>query len=172
MRRTRSLQQASHTDQGGFTLIEILVVVSLLTLLALIAIPNYLSAQKEAQKSSCINNIKEISYAMEQWALEKKKTATADVNFSDISPFLKGSVVCPAGGKSFDDSYVITIVANEPTCQRQPQKHYWLGSTAIAAIQTDPGKAGGASSGLTGGGGNDNGNGKGGGKGKGKPKGP
>jgi prepilin-type N-terminal cleavage/methylation domain-containing protein len=188
-------RQPTWTSTGGrsgFTLIEIVVVVTLLTVLALIAIPNFISARKDAAKNSCINNIKEISYATEQWALEKKKGLNAQVTFDDISPYLKGSITCPAGGKTFDDSYQVSIVANEPTCLREPQDHYWLGSTAVAAIQTSQsnssgttssGSSGGTANGLVGGGnssndsgagntsgkGNENGNGKGNnGKGNGK----
>src|SRR4051812_6667695 len=166
---------ASINRRSGFTLIEIVVVVTLLTVLALIAIPNFLSARKDAAKNSCINNIKEISYATEQWALEKKKAPNAQVTFDDISPYLKGSITCPTGGKTFDDSYQVSVVANEPTCLREPQDHYWLGSTAVAAIQTSQSNSSGTASsgtanGLVGGGSSDSGtssaNGKGNGNGK------
>ena len=134
---TGEMSAARRRSQGGFTLIEILVVVTLLTMLAVIAIPNYLDARKESAKSACISNIKEISYATEQWALEMRKNPNSAVTFDDIQPYLKGSIVCPAGGKTFDDSYMISIVANEPTCQRDPQAHYWLGSTTVAALQNN-----------------------------------
>jgi len=122
---------------GGFTLIEILVVVTLLAMLAMIAIPNYLEARKDSAKSTCINNIKEISYATEQWALEMRKSPNSTVTFDDIHTYLKGAIVCPAGGKAFNDSYTISIVANEPTCQRQPQDHVWMGSTTVADLQSN-----------------------------------
>jgi prepilin-type N-terminal cleavage/methylation domain-containing protein len=134
---TREMSAARRRSQGGFTLIEILVVVTLLTMLAVIAIPNYLDARKESAKSACISNIKEISNATEQWALEMRKDPNSAVTFDDIQPYLKGSIVCPAGGKTFDDSYTISVVANEPTCRRDPQDHYWLGSTTVAALQNN-----------------------------------
>jgi general secretion pathway protein G len=131
------MSAARRRSQGGFTLIEVLVVVTLLTMLAVIAIPNYLDARKESAKSACISNIKEISFATEQWALEMRKNPNSAVTFEDIQPYLKGSIVCPTGGKTFDDSYTVSIVANEPTCQRDPQDHYWLGSTTVAALQSN-----------------------------------
>jgi prepilin-type N-terminal cleavage/methylation domain-containing protein len=177
LRAKAGVAWAQTSLRRGFTLVEIVVVVTLLTVLALIAIPNFLSARKDAAKSACINNIKEISYATEQWALELKKAPTAQVTFDDIYPYMKGAVVCPTGGKTFEDSYGISIVANEPTCLRQPQDHYWLGSTTVVAIQISQSNSGGTASGLIGDGGssgngkgNGNGNGKGDGKGNGKGK--
>jgi len=117
------------------------VVTALLALLAGIAIPNYIASQTEAHKSACISNLKEISYAVQQWALEQKKTATSPVEFSDISPFLKGSVACPAGGKSFLDSYTLSTVEIDPSCARQPLNHRWTESTVVAAVMANQGGA-------------------------------
>jgi hypothetical protein len=50
--------------------------------------------------------------------LENKKAASATVGFTDISGYLKNSVMCPAGGTAFSDSYTITDVQTKPTCQK------------------------------------------------------
>jgi type II secretory pathway pseudopilin PulG len=130
------LQTRSHTPNprvaalhpAAFTLVETLIVASLVGLLAFIAIPNYIRTRANAAKTACINNLRQIDAGVQQWALELKKTSSSTVTFNDISPFLKYSVVCPAGGTSFADSYSIATVANEPLCLRVPLSHLFPGS--------------------------------------------
>lgn len=54
----------------------------------------------ESQVNACINNLRIITGAKEQWALENRKTVGSIVNAVDVLPYLKGNVIpaCPAGG--------------------------------------------------------------------------
>ncbi len=63
--------------------------------------------------TTCINNLRQIDGAMQQWALENKKDAKAIPAANDIAPYLRGQAVpqCPAGGV-----YTIRSVAEPPTC--------------------------------------------------------
>src|SRR2546426_8841752 len=45
-----------------------------------------------SQTSNCINNLRQIDSAIEQWATEQRKPQSASVAFTDISPYLKGLV--------------------------------------------------------------------------------
>jgi type II secretory pathway pseudopilin PulG len=108
---------------SAFTLLEITIVVSLVGILVAIALPNLIRTRAAAAKSSCLNNLRQIDSAIQQWAFELKKNTDSPVSYSDISPYLKDSVTCPSGGISFVDSYTISTVGGEPMCQRSPVSH-------------------------------------------------
>ncbi|HWX21094.1 MAG TPA: prepilin-type N-terminal cleavage/methylation domain-containing protein [Candidatus Binatia bacterium] len=110
-------------SSGGFTLVEIMIVVAIIGLLATIAIPNFAKSRETAHKVTCISNLRQIDGALQQWALDLKKDAGQAVSYQDISAYLRNSIVCPAGGTTFADSYTLTTVDERPTCQRKPQTH-------------------------------------------------
>ena len=72
---------------SGFTLVEIMIVVAIIGLLAAIAIPNFVKARTTAQKNACINNLRQIDGAKEQWALETKQAPGAAANQGDAKRF-------------------------------------------------------------------------------------
>lgn len=107
----------------AFTLIEVMIVVAIIGLLAAIAIPNYAKARGEAYKTSCISNLHQIDSAVQLWALEQRKDAGEAVTYADITGYLKNAVICPSGGKTFEDSYSLTTIDAKPNCLRKPDLH-------------------------------------------------
>ena len=112
-------------SQGGFTLVEIMIVVAIIGLLASIAIPNFVKARTTAQMNACISNLRQIDGAIQQWALDTKQGDTAPVTATDVLPYLKNSVTCPAGGAgaTFTTSYGVTTVQAKTTCLIKPTTH-------------------------------------------------
>lgn len=88
------------------------VPVAVVGMLSAIAVPNFVKARTTAQKNACINNLRQIDGAKEQWALENNKKTGTPVTESDIAPFLRGGFpVCPQGGH-----YTIGPVGTTPRC--------------------------------------------------------
>jgi len=109
----------NNSRKAGFTLVEIMIVVAIIGLLAAIAIPNFVRARATSQANACINNLRQIDGATQQWALENKAGPNSTVSYGKIQPYLKNAVTCPAGGANatFSTSYLLSTVTNKPTCQ-------------------------------------------------------
>lgn len=97
----------------GFTLVEIMIVVAIIGLLAAIAIPSFMKARENSRKNACINNLRQIEGAKEQWAMENNKGGAEDCDAvkNDIDNYIKKTPFCPAGG-----TYTYGVVNNDPEC--------------------------------------------------------
>ena len=107
--------------RDAFTLVEIMIVVAIIGMLATIAIPSYARAREKAHATTCLANLRQIEGAVQLWGRENRQLSGAPVKYTDIRPFLKHEVCCPAGGDTFADSYALTAVDEAPTCLRQPR---------------------------------------------------
>jgi prepilin-type N-terminal cleavage/methylation domain-containing protein len=92
--------------RGGFTLVEIMIVVAIIALLAAIAVPGFLRARKRSQASRILNDLRLIDSAVDQYAIETNKQTAAVVNVTDWTNYLKkGSVLYTTGKDLFGDTY-------------------------------------------------------------------
>ena len=76
------LNKLSQKRRGGFTLVEIMIVVAIIALLAAIAVPGFLRARKRSQASKVLNDLRMIDAATDQYAIETGKK-TGDVAGED-----------------------------------------------------------------------------------------
>gem|GEM_PF-915511 len=96
------LNQRRRTSDGGFTLIELVVVLAVLGILLALAVPRYLGARKRAYKTEADNMLQELKTL--SWAYyhehEFFPTAPADIPFEMPSGAVWNTPVVSAGGGS------------------------------------------------------------------------
>jgi type II secretion system protein G len=75
----KSTRTASHSvtenrsGERGFTLIELMIVVAIISILAGILIPNFVNARAQAQTSACESNLRAIATAMELYYADNQR---------------------------------------------------------------------------------------------------
>lgn len=114
--------QKLNKKRGGFTLVEIMIVVAIIALLAAIAVPGFLRARKRSQASRIINDLRLIDAAVDQYAIENNKATGVSVPVAAWTSYLKkGSVLYNSGKDLFSNTYGDQIVDSLP---KIPQATY------------------------------------------------
>jgi len=98
--------------QGGFTLVEIMIVVAIIALLAAIAIPNVLRGRTTANEAAAVGNLRSLVSSLEMyrsvnnaypltanWVLDMYTTPTPDFGPPSFNHVMDGTA-CPAGAAS------------------------------------------------------------------------
>jgi prepilin-type N-terminal cleavage/methylation domain-containing protein len=101
--------------RGGFTLVEIMIVVAIIALLAAIAVPGFLRARKRSQASRILNDLRLIDAAVDQYAIETNKASGSAVGITDWTNYLKkGAQLYNTGKDLFGNSYGAQTVDTLP----------------------------------------------------------
>ena len=80
-------------------------------MLAAVALPAATKGRQTAQRAACLNNLRLLDIAKEEWAIDKDKHAGDVPTAADLRPYLKNPLVCPQGGH-----YIIGPVGRPPRC--------------------------------------------------------
>jgi len=104
--------QASGTSASGGQQLVGSMFIAPMGMMAAIAIPSFVKARSTAQQNSCINNLRMIDSAKEQWAMAENKADGDPVDEAGIAAYLRDGIpTCPQGG-----TYTLNPIGQEPTC--------------------------------------------------------
>lgn len=99
---------------SGFTLLEIMIVVTLIGVLAAVAIPSFTNSVAKTQRQACITTLKSIDMAKAQWMADAQKSGDeipSDADLVGVGKPLRDKPKCPSGG-----TYDYRRVMEKPTC--------------------------------------------------------
>jgi prepilin-type N-terminal cleavage/methylation domain-containing protein len=109
-------KSAFASSPKGFTLVEIMIVVSIIALLAALAVPGFLRARKRSQASRIINDLRLIDSAVDQYAIENNKMTGSSVAVADWTNYLKkGTNLYVTGIDILGNSYGAQTVDSLPS---------------------------------------------------------
>src|SRR3569833_155025 len=98
----------------GFTLIEIMIVVSIIGMLLAIAVPNFVKAREKSRATSCQQNMTQIISAKERWAMDNNRPATDTPSMVELAVpglYMRNTPLCPSGG-----TYTVGTLQETPPC--------------------------------------------------------
>ncbi len=83
------MQTKTYSKRGGFTLVEIMIVVAIIALLAAIAVPSFLRARKRSQATATLETMRMIDSAKDQYAIENGKGPGVTPGSADLVKYIK-----------------------------------------------------------------------------------
>ena len=106
-----------------------MIVVAIIGLLAAVAIPNFVHARSSSQNNACINNLRQIDGAKQEWGIDYKVPPSARPGIAELQPYLghgSGGALptCPLDPQdTFTTSYTVGSLPTPPVCNISPSNH-------------------------------------------------
>jgi len=104
-------------NSSGTESITWVIVCLTVVCIAVFVVLNFIKARATTAANSCVNNLRQIDAAANQFALESRLTNGAPIHFpDDLTPYIKLNIAgeipgCPQGGR-----YFIWRVGQTPKC--------------------------------------------------------
>ncbi len=101
--------------RGGFSLLELLAVVTILGIIALVVIPRISSSSTTAKENSCFQNKSEVNSAVERFFFT---TGALPADIGDLNTatyFPDGIPSCPSSGAAYSLDFVTKRVTGHTT---------------------------------------------------------
>jgi hypothetical protein len=104
-------------NSTGVIVLKWVILCLLVGLLIMAAIPNFIKPRVHYAENACVNNLRQIQIASEEFASEHNVTNGTPIDFpSDLTPYIKTNTAwknyaCPADGV-----YSIKKVGDKPIC--------------------------------------------------------
>ncbi|MBU1128781.1 MAG: prepilin-type N-terminal cleavage/methylation domain-containing protein [Candidatus Omnitrophica bacterium] len=100
------------SNKRGFTFVEIMIVVAIISLVVAIALPNLIKAKEKVMTNTCIDNLKQIAGAKDLYRLHEGVDA-GDVSDLVMMEYIQWEPECPAGPQT---TYIIGDKNSVPKC--------------------------------------------------------
>lgn len=126
------MQKLRPNTGQGFTLVEIMIVVTIIGLLVAIAVPNFLQARELSRSKSCVANLRQIDTAKQQYLLDKNvgtfaNVTSADTTLGGLAPlYVRSLPKCPLGGV-----YSTGTESTDPSCSLAANNMTMYGQSGI-----------------------------------------
>ncbi len=109
-RRHRSLFSFGVPVPMSKKAIFVLAAVGLLVV-GVLVLPPFIRARNTPAENSCVNNLRQLEGAKEQWKFDNHKGTNDVPAWEDLLPYLGQKPVCPHGG-----TYILGRVGEPPRC--------------------------------------------------------
>ncbi len=101
--------------RGGFTLLELLVVISLILIISSMLIVGMRAVKQAARGAQCMSNLRNVTLGLEMFFQEHDRYP-GGILASSLGSYLKNEKVflCPSAGLSYEPFYVMPVKGTEP----------------------------------------------------------
>ena len=113
-----------HRKAGGFTLIELMIVIAVIMILAAVLLPQFAVARERARKASCVSNQRNLENAVAMWATDNPMPVYVGGKFNVSTPSY--SQLIGAGGGTQYSPAAAFIEPDDPVAANQNGQDYYL----------------------------------------------
>lgn len=112
----------------GMTLLEVIIVLSIIGILVTIVMPTFNRPRERVQASLCTSNLRQLRDAKQIWSIDHNKAVDDTPTPEDLAPYLRTGtqLKCPSirgPAPYMTEHYEIGTVEEEPQCRIVPETH-------------------------------------------------